>query len=172
METYDPKLLKENLYDFYDKKTVFYGFNVINDNNALIQAGSGYRTMAIVDSALTSGNSSELTAGSIIYREPNLMSFVIPQNYRSVFAIVKAVTESGVANKYMRLMIGYGENGNTEKEIGRSAQTNADARTEMTLLGSYAGLVADRDEYVHKIKVQTYGEMRYNSINILIGVTL
>lgn len=167
----DPKLLKEILKDFYNPRIAFYGFNVINDATALVQTGSGYRTMEVVDSALTSSNSSELGAGNIIVREENLMSFIIPQNFTAVFAIVKAVTEAGTATKYMRLMLGYGAGGNTTKEIARSAETGADHMTEMTLVGSYSGIIAD-ETATHKILVETYGSQSYSSINILIGVVL
>lgn len=171
-ETYNPMLLKENLQNFYEKKTVFYGFNIVNDENALVQTGSGYRTMEVVDSALNSSNHSELGCGDIVRREANKLSFIIPQNYTAVFAIVHAVTKSGVANKYMRLMIGYGENGETLKEISRTNETGADYTTEMFLLGSYAGLVADSDTLKHKIVVETYGSQAYTSVNVLIGLIL
>ena len=167
----DPKLLKEILKDFYNPRVVFYGFNVINDASALVQTGSGYRTMKVVDSALTSSNSSEMGAGDIIVREENLMSFIIPQNFTAVFAIVKAVTEAGTSAKYMRLMLGYGPGGNTTKEIARSAETGADYRTEMTLVGSYSGIVASAAD-THKILVETHDAQEYSSINILIGVVL
>ncbi len=169
----DPKLLKEELKNYYNQDAVFYGFNVINDSAALAQTGTGYRTMEVVDAELSTGYYFELGCGDIIKREPNKMSFVIPQNYRSVFAIVKAVTESsGDTSKYMRLMLGYGENGETLREIGRSAVNQADHRVEMTLLGSYPAIVAKDDNSQHKIIVQTYGNQQYNSINILIGVVL
>lgn len=152
------------------EKPVFYGFNIVNNENALVQSGTGYRTMAVVDSAIgSSGNT--LPAGDLIKREANSMSFIVPSFFKSIFIIAALNIESGTSNTYNRIMLDYGAG--SSREIARAAQTNVDRRHQNLLIGSYGGITPYSDETREiKIRIETYGEQRYFGANVLIGCVI
>ena len=149
---------------------VLYGFNIINDSTALVQTGSSYRTLAVVDSALTSTNHSETTCGDIITRIPNTLSFNIPLFFKCVFIIAQLNHESGSDSIYNRIMLEYG-NG-ASKEIARSALSSSNRRCQGVLIGSYSGLAPSNESQTNKLTIQTYGDQQYFGANVVIGVIL
>lgn len=152
------------------EKTIFYGFNIVNNEDALVQSGTGYRTMAVVDSAIgSSGNT--LTAGNLIKREANSMSFIVPSFFKSIFIIATLNLDSGTSNTYNRVMLDYGTG--SSREISRTAQTSVDRRHQNVLIGSYAGITPyGEDTKEIKLRIETYGEQKYFGANVLIGCVI
>jgi len=149
---------------------VLYGCNIVNNEDALVQTGSGYRTLAVVDSALSSASFSELTCGDVITRTPNTLSFNIPLFFRGVFIVAQLNHESGNSNIYNRVMLEYGED--SSKEIARAALTSSDRRCQSVLIGSYSGLAPSSESYTNKLTIQTYGTQQYFGANVVIGILL
>lgn len=151
-----------------NEKIVFYGFNVDNNEPVLVQsAGSGYRTMEVVDSAFDS-SVTECTAGDLIKREANKMSFVLPAFFRAVFIVAQLNINSSADPIYNRVMLEYGNN--ESKEIARAAQTAADHRGQQILIASYAGLAPGSDATsTNKLTIETYGSQSYFGANVVIG---
>lgn len=149
------------------ENVVFYGFNVDNNSNVLAQTGEGYRTMQVVDSAIDS-SVTELTAGNLIYREANKMSFVVPSFYRAVFMVAQLNLDSGNANIYNRVILEYGA-GQT-REIARAAQTSVDRRCQQILIASYPGITpyGEATKTV-KLSIDTYGNQQYFGANVVIA---
>lgn len=146
---------------------VLYGFNVVNNEAALVQSGEGYRTMAVVDSALGSSGVT-LSAGDLIKREANSMSFIVPSFYRALFIVATLNLNSGTPNTYNRIMLDYGAG--SSREIARTAQTTVDRRHQNVLIGTYAGITPYREATKEiKLRIETYGTQSYFGANVLIG---
>lgn len=146
---------------------VLYGFNVVNNEAALVQSGEGYRTMAVVDSALGSSGFT-LSAGDLIKREANSMSFIVPSFYRALFIVATLNLNSGTPNTYNRIMLDYGAG--SSREIARTAQTTVDRRHQNVLIGTYAGITPYREATKEiKLRIETYGDQSYFGANVLIG---
>lgn len=148
---------------------MLYGFAVINDSAVLgHQSGSSYYDMQVVDSALTSSNSKVMSCGAAITREANLLTFNLPQFFRSAFIIASLNYEGGVASRYNRIMLEYGTN-HDRVEIARAALTGAESRGQSVLIGCYPGFNSQTPT-TNRFVIQTYGTQQYICANVLVGV--
>lgn len=151
---------------------VLYGFNIANNDSALVQSGgSSYFDMQVVDSGIDNTKVSEMSCGSVIKRLPNLLTFELPLFYRSAFIIAKLDFTTGVDTRYNRLLLEYGTEP-SRKEISRVSLNTANRRDQAILMGSYIGLTPSDENRHHKFVIQSFGNQQYHSVNVLIGVII